>query len=81
MTKRDINAARERRIASSEKRGRYLSEPIEVPRGVVDLARRRTAFAMDRLMHYDFSLRMALASAYVQVMNDAIDALSSRAAP
>ncbi len=71
--------AREGLIARAAKRGHYLSEPINVPFGVVDLARRRTAFAMDRMTNFDLPLRMALASAYVQGMNDAIEVLAARA--
>lgn len=60
------------------KRERHLSERVDVPRPIVDLAVRRSSFAAARMMNFDFPLRLALASAYMQGMNDAIDVLSTR---
>ena len=59
------------------KRDRPLSVRIDVPSGVGELALRRTAFAMERLTYFNFSLRQALACAYLQGMNDTIDVLTT----
>ena len=57
---------------------RALSIPIELPPRFVDLARRRTAFAVDRITNFDAALKDALASAYVQGMRDAVAALTGK---
>lgn len=53
----------------------WTAQKVEYPRPMVDLARRRTKFVIGPLVSLDFSLTEALACAYLQGMNDAIDTL------
>ncbi len=50
-------------------------EAFNVPPGVVDLARRRTEFLLNRIVNWDMPIKQALANSYVQGMNDAMDVL------
>ena len=51
---------------------------IEVPKSAVELARKRTEFLFRHMQYGDSPMRMILASAYLQGMNDMFDALEAR---
>jgi hypothetical protein len=58
-------------------RPRY--ESVDIPAPFIDLAQRRTEFLFHAMTYGDKPMRIVLASAYLQGMNDAVDALDARA--
>src|SRR5258708_634648 len=54
------------------------SERVDLPYPFVDLAQRRTEFLFRHMTYGDMPMRMVLASAYVQGMSDAVDALDAK---
>ena len=54
------------------------SERVDLPAPFVDLAKRRTEFLFAHMTYGDRPMRLILACAYVQGMNDAVDALDAR---
>lgn len=57
---------------------RQTSEQIDVPWAAIELAQKRTAFLFRHLQYGNDPLKMILASAYIQGMNDMFDALDNR---
>lgn len=55
-----------------------MTVEAEVPASTIELARRRTEFLFRHMQYGDSPLRMILASAYVQGMNDMFDTLEAR---
>lgn len=56
-------------------RPRPTYESIDVPQPFIDLAQRRTEFLFHVMTWGDKSMRLVLASAYLQGLGDAADAL------
>lgn len=54
----------------------WTADKCEYPASVVDLARRRSRFILGPIISLDVGLETALACAYLQGINDAIDAMS-----
>jgi hypothetical protein len=57
-------------------RPRY--ESVDIPAPVIDLAQRRTEFLFHVMTYGDKPMKIVLASAYLQGMNDAVDALDAK---
>lgn len=51
---------------------------FDVPAPIVDLAKRRTEFLLNRIAVWDMPLPLALANAYAVGMADAIDRMNER---
>jgi hypothetical protein len=54
------------------------SERYDVPEPFIDLARRRTEFLFRHMTYGDMPMRHILASAYLQGMNDCVEAMDKR---
>lgn len=59
-----------------------MAEPSDAcemtyPAGIIGVAKRRTAFLINRMANWDMPLKAALASAYLQGMTDAIDCVNA----
>lgn len=54
------------------------TEKYTVTKNQLDLAVRRTEFLMERLIKWDYPIRLALASAYFQGMADLMEVASKR---
>ena len=59
-------------------RSRPQYEQIDVPQPFIDLAQRRTEFLFHVAQWSDVSMRNVLASAYLQGLGDAADAIENR---
>lgn len=59
-------------------RKRPMYEQIDVPPQFIDLARRRTEFLFRVMTYGDQPMKIVLASAYLQGLGDAADALEKR---
>lgn len=55
-----------------------MYERIDVPDRFVDLAQRRTEFLFHVMTYGDLPMKLVLASAYLQGLGDAADALEKR---
>jgi len=60
-------------------RPRPTYESVDVPARFIDLAQRRTEFLFHVMTWGDKSMRIVLASAYLQGLGDAADALEAKA--
>jgi hypothetical protein len=54
------------------------SERYDVPEEFMDLARRRTEFLFRHIQYGETPMKNIIASAYLQGMSDAVDALDAR---
>jgi len=60
-------------------RSRPRYEPVDIPAPFIDLAQRRTEFLFHVMTYGDKPMKIVLASAYLQGVNDAVDALDAKA--
>jgi hypothetical protein len=54
------------------------SERYDVPQQFMDLAQRRTEFLFRHITYGDMAMKHVLASAYLQGMNDCVEAMDRR---
>lgn len=57
---------------------KQTAREVDVPPTAIELAKRRTEFLFRYMTYGDTPMRMILASAYIQGMNDMFDALDNR---
>ena len=60
-------------------RSRPRYESVDIPAPFIDLAQRRTEFLFHVMTWGDKSMRIVLASTYLQGINDVVDAMDNKA--